>query len=72
MSSQTWEYFIAIIESAKELNKKEKAILVKRLKAKSLEKIGRKYKLTAERIRQIEKEALAKFKQKMIQLLLID
>jgi DNA-directed RNA polymerase sigma subunit (sigma70/sigma32) len=72
MSSQTWDYFIAFIQNARELNRKEKEILVKRLQAKKLEKIGRKYKLTGERIRQIEKEALAKFGKKITQLLLLD
>ena len=72
MSSQTWEYFSTIVKNSKELNKKEKEVLIKRLRAQSLEKIGNKYKVTAERIRQIEKEALLKFKKKIIQLLLID
>lgn len=72
MSSQTWDYFISVIQGAKELNKKEKEILIRRLKTQNLKKIGRKYKITAERIRQIEKDALTKFKKKMIQLLLLD
>ncbi len=72
MSSQTWNYFISVIQDAKELNKKEKEILIRRLRAQNLKKIGRKYKVTAERIRQIEKDALTKFKKKMIQLLLLD
>jgi len=72
MSSQTWKYFAAVVKNSKELNKKEKDILIKRLKAQSLEKIGNKYKVTAERIRQIEKEALLKFNKRIIQLLLID
>lgn len=72
MSSQTITYFISIIKNAKEFNRKEKEILVKRLKKQKLEKIGRKYKVTGERIRQIEKEALLKFKKKMVQLILFD
>lgn len=72
MSSQTWDYFIFFIQNARELSKKEKEILVKRLRAQKLKKIGRKYKVTAERIRQIEKEALSKFKKKITQLLLLD
>lgn len=72
MSSQTIEYFISIIKRAKELSGKEKAILVKRLQKQKLEKVGRKYKVTGERIRQIEKEALLKFEKKMIQLMLFD
>lgn len=72
MSSQTIAYFVSIIKNAKELNKKEKEILIKRLKLQKLKKIGRKYKVTAERVRQIEQEALTKFKKKMIQLMLFD
>lgn len=72
MSSQTKDYFIAFIQNAKELTKKEKEILIKRLRTQRLEKIGRKYKLTGERIRQIEKSALAKFNKKITQLLLLD
>ena len=72
MSSQTLKYFNSIISDAKELNRKEKEILIKRLKKQKLQKIGRKYRVTAERVRQIEKEALLKFKKKMIQLMLFD
>ena len=72
MSSQTLKYFNSIISHAKELNRKEKEILIKRLKKQKLQKIGKKYKVTAERVRQIEKEALLKFKKKMIQLMLFD
>ena len=72
MSNQTGKYFTSIIKNAKELNRKEKEILVRRLKKQKLERIGRKYKVTGERIRQIENEALLKFKRKMIQLMLFD
>jgi len=72
MSSQTWDYFISFIQNARELNRKEKEILIKRLQTQKLKKIGRKYKVTAERIRQIEKEALTKFGKKITQLLLLD
>lgn len=72
MSSQTWDYFISFIQNAKELSGKEKEILIKRLTTQKLGKIGRKYKVTAERIRQIEKEALSKFKKEIMQLLLLD
>ena len=72
MGSQTLKYFNSIISHAKELNRKEKEILIKRLKKQKLQKIGKKYKVTAERVRQIEKEALLKFKKKMIQLMLFD
>lgn len=72
MSSQTWDYFISFIQNARELSRKEKEILIKRLQAQKLEKIGRKYKVTAERIRQIEKGALSKFGKKITQLLLLE
>lgn len=72
MSSQTEDYFISFIQNAKELSGKEKEILIKRLRAQRLKRIGRKYKVTAERIRQIEKKALAKFGKKITQLLLLD
>lgn len=72
MSSQTISYFTSMIQGSKELTKKEKEILISRLKEKELKKIGRKYKVTAERIRQIEEKALQKFIDKMCQLLLFD
>ena len=72
MSSQTENYFISFIQNARELSRKEKEILVKRLRAQKLKKIGRKYRVTAERIRQIEKEALSEFGKKITQLLLLD
>lgn len=72
MSTQTAKYFISIIKNAKELDGKEKDILTRRLRDTTLKKIGRKYKVTDERIRQIEKKALQKFSEKMIQLMLFD
>lgn len=72
MSSQTLAYFKSIIQSSKELTRKEKEIILRRLEKKPLRKIGRKYKLTGERIRQIEKGALGKFLKKTCQLILID
>lgn len=72
MSSQTLRYFNSIINNAKELNRKEKDILIKRLKDTTLEKIGKKYKVSGERVRQIEENAIAKFIKKMIQLMLFD
>ena len=72
MSSQTISYFISIIKNAKELDKKEKDILIKRLKDTTLKKIGRKYKVTGERIRQVEERSLQKFIKKMCQLLLFE
>ena len=72
MSSQTRDYFASFIQNARELSGKEKEILVKRLGEQKLKRIGIKYNLTAERIRQIEKEALLKFGKKITQLLLLD
>jgi len=72
MSSQTFAYFKSIIQRSKELNRREKEIILRRLEKKPLRRIGRKYKLTSERIRQIEKSALGKFLKKTCQLILID
>ena len=72
MANQTVFYFASLIKSAKELNRKEKEILLKRLRKQKLEKIGRKYKVSGERIRQIEESALEKFIAKMCQLMLFD
>ncbi|OGK34281.1 hypothetical protein A3A46_00610 [Candidatus Roizmanbacteria bacterium RIFCSPLOWO2_01_FULL_37_13] len=72
MSNQSIEYFASIIRDSKELTHREKEILLYRLKKKTLNKIGRKQKVTGERVRQIEKRALTKFKRKINQLLLFD
>ncbi|MDO8658944.1 MAG: sigma factor-like helix-turn-helix DNA-binding protein [Candidatus Levybacteria bacterium] len=72
MSNQTIEYFISIVKNSKELTKKEKEVLVKRLKDKTLEKIAKKYKVSGERIRQLEEKALLKFIAKICQLNLFD
>lgn len=72
IANQTVRYFIKIIVASKELNRKEKDILIARLEEKTLEKIGKKYKLTAERIRQIEEEAIGKIVAEIKQLLLFD
>lgn len=72
VANQTVRYFIKIVKSSHELSKKEKEILIARLEEKTLEKIGKKYKLTAERIRQIEELAIKKFLAKVNQLFLFD
>ncbi|MBI4080244.1 MAG: hypothetical protein HY430_00565 [Candidatus Levybacteria bacterium] len=72
MGNQTFLYFSAFIQNAKELNKKEKEILLRRLQRKKLAKIGKHFKVSAERVRQIEERALHKINEKVIQLLLID
>lgn len=70
MGNQTIHYFKQIIERSDKLNKKEKEILIKRIRGKTLEEIGKKYKVTAERIRQIEEIAIKKFLKKIYQLVL--
>lgn len=72
MANKTISYFSATITQSKELTKREKDILVKRLRKKKLEKIGKEYKISAERVRQIEGRALTKFIRKTAQLLLFD
>jgi len=72
MPNQTVGYFINFITKSHRLNPKEIDILVKRLKRKKLKSIGRKYKVTYERIRQIEKSALSKLGNKTIQEYLFD
>ena len=72
MANQSIAYFAYIVKNSRDLNRREKDVLLFRLKKKTLKKIGRKYKLSYERIRQIEKEALQKFVKKINQLLLFD
>jgi DNA-directed RNA polymerase sigma subunit (sigma70/sigma32) len=61
-ANQTHRYFSSRIVKLPHLSKKEKDILLERLKTVTLEKIGKNYGVTAERIRQIEKAALIKAK----------
>ncbi|GEM_PF-2030321 len=72
MGNQTILYFISLIKNSKELKRKEKDILIKRIKNNPLHKIGKKYKLSAERVRQIEERAIFKFLKKACQLMLFD
>ena len=72
MTNQTVSYFSSIIRGSRKLNRREKEVLLRRLTKKTLIKIGRKNKVTGERIRQIEKSALEKLVKKMSQLLLFD
>lgn len=53
-------YFINFVKHTHRLLPKEANILVLRLKKKKLRTIGRKYKVSYERIRQIEKQSLTK------------
>ncbi len=59
MNNQTVVYFISKVNQS-ELSFFEKKILNERLKGICLEKIGKKSKLSGERIRQIEKQSLIK------------
>lgn len=72
MGNKTTAYFTSFIRESKEFDGREKEILIRRLRNKRLKTIGKKYKITAERIRQIEERALNKFKEKVIQLRLLD
>ena len=72
VANETLRYFIKIIKKERALSPKEKEILTARLQKKTLIKIGKKYKLTAERIRQIEEDAVKKFLKKINQLFLFD
>lgn len=63
MPNQTIDYFIDWVLNSNRLNPKEEDVLVGRLKRKELKKIGKKYKVTYERIRQIEKRSFKKTKQ---------
>jgi len=67
MANQTINYFLKLIKWSKRLNPKEEDILVKRLKKKKLRQIGKKYRVSDERIRQIENIALLKLQEKNFQ-----
>ena len=72
MGNQTINHFISIINQSAKLSEKEKNILIGRVKGKTLEEIGKKYKVTGERIRQKENTAIIKFMKKIYQLILFD
>lgn len=67
MSNQTISYFIKWINRSKCLYPKEEDILIKRLRKIKLRQIGRKYHVSDERIRQIEKDALKKLQSTTVQ-----
>lgn len=67
MPNQTVEYFLKMITGSRRLTPKEEDVLVRRLKKKKLKTIGRRYKVTDERIRQIEEKALKKLRSKIFQ-----
>lgn len=62
MSNRTLIYFLDFVKSTHKLKPKEADILALRLKRKNLKAIGKKYKVSYERIRQIEKNSLIKLK----------
>lgn len=62
MSNRTLIYFLDFVKSTHKLKPKEADILALRLKRKNLKVIGKKYKVSYERIRQIEKNSLIKLK----------
>ena len=72
MRNQTIYHFISIIKQSDRINAKEKDVLIKRIEGKELREIGNRYKVTGERIRQIEKTAIMKFLKKIHQLLLFE
>jgi len=63
-------YFSFLIKSLPQLTGREKEVLIRRLKARTLDKIGGKFDLTEGRIRQIERTAILKVKSKAKQLAL--
>lgn len=67
MSNRTLIYFIDFVKNTHRLKPKEADILALRLKRKNLKSIGDKYKVSYERIRQIEKESLIKLDKKTYQ-----
>ena len=67
MPNQTVRYFINFIKNSRRLKPREEGILVYRLKRKKLSSIGRKYKISRERIRQIEKISLTKLRNRFYQ-----
>jgi DNA-directed RNA polymerase sigma subunit (sigma70/sigma32) len=72
MSNQTVQYFTSLIRKSNILTKKEKEVLQERLHTRNLANIGKKYHVTAERIRQIEESAILKIIRKFSQLRLFD
>jgi DNA-directed RNA polymerase sigma subunit (sigma70/sigma32) len=67
MSNRTLIYFIDFVKKTHRLKPKEADILTLRLKRIKLKSIGKKYKVSYERIRQIEKESLIKLNNKSYQ-----
>lgn len=72
MANKTVDYFVSIIKGSNRLSKKEKEILVERVSGKTLDEVGKRFKVTGERIRQKEENAISKLMKKFSQLLLFD
>lgn len=66
--NRTIRFFVSYINKLPQVTDKEKSILTSRIKSVTLTKIGKKYKVTEGRIRQIEKVALKKIKDKLYQM----
>lgn len=71
-ANQTLRYYSARVTGSSQLTSREKDILLKRMESMTLEQIGDKYELSAERIRQIEMQALEKVKSSTIQLAMFE
>ncbi|OGH11960.1 MAG: hypothetical protein A2857_05935 [Candidatus Levybacteria bacterium RIFCSPHIGHO2_01_FULL_36_15] len=69
-ANKTVGYLLSLIKSSDKLNAREKDILTGRIKGETLKKIGKRYEVTAERIRQKEEEAILKLKKNIYQLIL--
>lgn len=67
MPNRTLAYFIDFVKKTHRLKPKEADVLALRLKRKKLKSIGRRYKVSYERIRQIEKISLKKLNSKSYQ-----
>ncbi len=72
MRNKTISVFISIINASDKLNKKEKEILISRISGETLETVGKRFRVTAERIRQKENIAVEKFMKKIYQLILFN
>lgn len=70
--NRTVDYFTTLINNSNRLSKKEKEILTGRANGVTLERLGKKFKVTGERIRQREDRAIAKLLRRFSQLLLFD
>ncbi len=72
IGNQTVRHFLRFIEKFPLLTEREKWVLSQRLQEQKLKKIGKKFKVSAERVRQIEWGAILKLKQKYRQLALFE